>query len=50
MFDRKLVSKLTALLFLFLREQMSKWKMRDIVKEFSLLCRGLQGAEDTTDY
>ncbi|XP_034159515.2 importin-13 [Pangasianodon hypophthalmus] len=33
-----------------LREQVSKWKMRDIVKEFSLLCRGLQGTDDTADY
>ncbi|XP_058251317.1 importin-13 isoform X3 [Hemibagrus wyckioides] len=29
-----------------LREQVSKWKMRDLVKEFSLLCRGLQGTEE----
>ncbi|XP_060784754.1 importin-13 isoform X2 [Neoarius graeffei] len=35
---------------LILREQVSKWKMRDIVKEFSMLCRGLQGTEDTTEY
>ncbi|TSS97560.1 Importin-13 [Bagarius yarrelli] len=33
-----------------LREQVSKRKMRDIVKEFSLLCRGLQGTEDTVEY
>ncbi|XP_053484445.1 importin-13 isoform X3 [Ictalurus furcatus] len=33
-----------------LREQVSKRKMRDIVKEFSLSCRGLQGTEDTADY
>ncbi|XP_027012611.2 importin-13 isoform X1 [Tachysurus fulvidraco] len=33
-----------------LREQASKWKMREIAKEFCLLCRGLQGAEDTTEY
>ncbi|XP_017558872.1 importin-13 isoform X2 [Pygocentrus nattereri] len=25
-----------------LREQVSKWKVRDVVKDFSLLCRGLQ--------
>lgn len=35
---------------LLLREQVSKRKMRDIVKEFSLSCRGLQGTEDTADY
>ncbi|KAM9501408.1 importin-13 [Clarias gariepinus] len=33
-----------------LREQASKWKMRDIVKEFFVSCRGLQGTEDTADY
>lgn len=38
------------LCFFLLREQVSKWKMRDIVKEFSLLCRGLRGTEDPTDY
>ncbi|KAF7705936.1 importin-13 [Silurus meridionalis] len=33
-----------------LREQASKWKMRDVVKEFSLSCRGLQGTEHAADY
>ncbi|XP_062849908.1 importin-13 isoform X2 [Trichomycterus rosablanca] len=32
-----------------LREQVNKRTMRNIVKEFSLLCRGLQGTKDT-DY
>ncbi|XP_030630632.1 importin-13 [Chanos chanos] len=32
-----------------LREQLNKRRMREIVKEFSLLCRGLQGTEYATD-
>ncbi|XP_076828655.1 importin-13 isoform X2 [Brachyhypopomus gauderio] len=33
-----------------LREQVSKWRMRDIVKEFSLTCRGVPGMELATTY
>ncbi|KAG9273698.1 importin-13-like isoform X1 [Astyanax mexicanus] len=33
-----------------LREQLSKWKMRDVIKEFSLLCQGLPGVEYAASY
>lgn len=32
------------------REQVSKRRMKDIVKEFSLLSRGLQGTEYAVNY
>ncbi|XP_077307227.1 importin-13 [Lithobates pipiens] len=33
-----------------LRERVNKRRMRDMVKEFTLLCRGLHGTEYTADY
>ncbi|XP_026854085.2 importin-13 isoform X1 [Electrophorus electricus] len=33
-----------------LREQVSKWRMRDIVKEFALMCQGLPGTEFAASY
>lgn len=37
-------------LFMSLRERVNKRRVKDIVKEFTLVCRGLHGTEYTAEY